>query len=107
MKRYVEKYGVRPSTPVVFGYDAGKAMMLGLQKLNGDISKSEKVGPAIASVTYESPRGVFKIDPKTQNVINEQLYVAEVVRNGDALEHKLIEAVKGFPDSGEGCNMKQ
>lgn len=105
VKRYTAKYGARPSTPAVFGYDAAKSTMLGLQKLKGDVSKPEKVAPAIASASYESPRGLFKIDPKTQNVINERLYVAEVSRNGNALEHKLVEAVKGFPDSGEGCKM--
>ncbi len=107
VKRYVAKYKADPNTPAVFGYDAAKSILLGLQKTKGDTSDAKALIKAIASVSYESPRGNFRIDPKTHNVINDKLYMARVVKGTDGkLKHQLIEPVPAFADPGTGCKMQ-
>jgi len=106
---YEKRHGVLPTMDSVFGYDAAKAVLLGLQKRLGPEGQPRILDPAlgraIGSVSYKSPRGAYRIDPATQNVVNEDLYVGVVEKKDGELVHRMLDKIKGAADPGTGCKL--
>ena len=61
-------------------------------------------GPA--SVTeFESPRGHFRFDPKSHNVIQPFIYIREVKEVGGGLNNVPFDKVANVADPGTGCTL--
>jgi branched-chain amino acid transport system substrate-binding protein len=60
---------------------------------------------AIAKVEFDSPRGRFKFDPKTHNVIQPFIYVREVREVYGGLNNVVIDRVANVADPGTGCTL--
>ena len=93
-KKFMEDYAKRfPGKAVdVFamqGFDSARVIVEALNKVKGDTSNKDAFMEAMRGVTFESPRGRFAFDPKTQNVIN-QIYFRQVKDNGGKLENSII-----------------
>jgi branched-chain amino acid transport system substrate-binding protein len=71
------------------GYDSARVIVDALNKVKGDTSNKDQFMDAIRSVTFDSPRGRFSFDPKTQNVMN-QVYFRQVRDAGGRLENTII-----------------
>ncbi|MBI4788088.1 MAG: ABC transporter substrate-binding protein [Chloroflexi bacterium] len=93
-KKFMEDYAKRfPGKTVdVFamqGYDSARVIVEALNKVKGDTSNKDAFMDAIRGVSFDSPRGRFTFDPKTQNVVN-QIYFRQVKDNGGKLENSII-----------------
>ena len=60
------------------GYDTAEVIIRALKAVNGNTQDKDKLVDAIAKVEFDSPRGRFRFDPKTHNVIQPFIYVREV-----------------------------
>src|SRR6266849_5082432 len=60
---------------------------------------------AIAKVEFDSPRGRFRFDPKTHNVIQPYIYVREVREVFGGLNNVPIDKVADVRDPGTGCTL--
>ena len=90
-----------PSEFAVQGYDAGRALV---EAVKSGASTSEELAAALASVDYVGPRGPLKIDPATNNVI-QNIYIYETVAGDDGLTQKIIGKVSDVADAPNGCKL--
>ncbi|MBI1801749.1 MAG: ABC transporter substrate-binding protein [Chloroflexi bacterium] len=81
------------------GYDAARVIVEALNAVQGDTSNQSKFLDAIRAVTFDSPRGKFSFDPKTQNAINT-IYFRQVKESGGQYESsgKYENAILGKTD---------
>src|SRR3989338_7556436 len=82
-KRFVKDFKARygnktPDGFAVQGYDTAEVIIRALKATNGNTQDKDKLVAAIARVEFDSPRGRFRFDPRTQNVIQPFIYVREV-----------------------------
>src|SRR5688572_27583890 len=60
------------------GYDTAEVIVRALKTVNGSTQDKERLVAALEKVEFESPRGLFRFDPKTHNVIQPFIYIREV-----------------------------
>lgn len=82
------------------GYDTARVIAEAINALEGDTSDTDKLIEAIAAVKFKSPRGEFKFDPETHNVINP-IYVREVQKVEGELHNVVVEDLGEFADPGD------
>ena len=81
VKDFREKYfGKMPDGFACQGYDTAEVIVRALKAVDGNTQDKDKLVDAIAKVEFDSPRGRFRFDPKTHNVIQPFIYVREVRR---------------------------
>ena len=105
-KAFVEavqkKYGRVPSEYTVQGYDAGRSLV---EAIKSGATDKEAIAKALPTVGYTSPRGPVKIDPKTNNII-QNVYVYDTVDGTDGkLTQKLLDTVANVQDPVNGCKL--
>jgi branched-chain amino acid transport system substrate-binding protein len=76
-----------------------------LKVVNGNTQDKDKLVEAIAKVEFDSPRGRFRFDPKTHNVIQPFIYVREVKETPLGLNNVPIDKVADVRDPGTGCTL--
>lgn len=97
-KKFIEDYrkkfaGKEVDVFAMQGYDAARIIVEALNKVQGDTSNKDKFLEALRGVSFDSPRGKFAFDPKTQNVVN-QIYYRQVKEVGG----KFVNAITGKTD---------
>src|SRR5574341_146753 len=107
VKQFREKFGGKmPDGCAVQGYDTAEVIIRALKAVNGNTQDKGKLVAAIAKVEFDSPRGRFRFDPKTQNVIQPFIYVREVREvAGFGLTNVPIDKVADVRDPGTGCTL--
>lgn len=101
VKMFEEKFDRPPSEYAVQGYDAGRLLV---EAVKGGASGREAIATALPKIQYTGPRGPLKIDPATNNVV-QNIYVYETVADGDALTQKVIDTIENVQDPVNGCAM--
>ena len=99
-KAYKERTGKDANVFAMQGYDTGRVIVEALNALQGDTSNTDKVIEALAGVKFKSPRGEFKFDADTHNVINP-IYVRQVQEVDGVLHDVVLENLGEFPDPGD------
>ena len=99
-KAYKERTGKNANVFAMQGYDTARVIVEAVNALEGDTSNTDKLIEAIAAVRFKSPRGEFKFDPKTHNVINH-VYLRQVQRVEGALHNVVLEDLGEYPDPGD------
>jgi len=103
--RFQKRYGKVAHAMHVQGYDTGKLMLATIEALKGDLSDKAKVRKTLTTLQVDSPRGYFRIDPRTGNVV-QNIYIGEVVKRADGtLGHKILKTYEQVADKGEGCKL--
>jgi branched-chain amino acid transport system substrate-binding protein len=100
------KYGGK--TPDGFacqGYDTAEVIVRALKAVNGNTQDKDKLVDAIAKTEFDSPRGRFRFDPRTHNVIQPFIYVREVREVAGGLDNVPIDKVADVRDPGTGCTL--
>ena len=97
---YKAKYKNLPGIYAERGWDLARTIVEALKKTKGNVSDTPALLSAIRGVNFASPRGPFRFDPETQNVINP-VYVREVVRGPDGLYNKTVIKLGNFKDPGK------
>ena len=87
------------------GYDTAEIILRALRSVNGNTRDKDKLVDAIAKVEFDSPRGRFRFDPKTHNVIQPFIYIREVREVGAELDNVPIDKVADVTDPGTGCTL--
>lgn len=96
---FEKRFGRVPSEFAVQGYDAARLL---LGALDAGATDRASLAAALPKVSYSGPRGPLKIDPATNNVV-QNIYIYETVKNGENLTQKVIGVVEGVRDDSNGC----
>jgi branched-chain amino acid transport system substrate-binding protein len=83
-----------------YGYVAARAIVEALKKTDGNTENKEKVAEAMRGVAFDAPRGPFRFDPVTHNVIQNE-YIRKVVDLGDRMANQVIETIPNVQDPGK------
>jgi len=106
VKDFREKYfGKMPDGFACQGYDTAEVIVRALKAVNGNTQDKDKLVDAINKVEFDSPRGRFRFDPKTHNVIQPFIYVREVREVYGGLNNVVIDKVADVADPGTGCTL--
>ena len=100
---YRAKTGQYPSCYSDYGYVCATVIAEALKATQGDAGDKKKLQDAIRAVHFDAPRGPFRFDPETQNVI-QNIYIREVVRGDGRLENKVIATIPDVRDPGKKLN---
>ena len=87
------------------GYDTAEVIVRALKAVNGNTQDKERLVSAIARSEFESPRGRFRFDPKTHNVVQPYIYIREVREVAGGLDNVPIDKVADVRDPGTGCTL--
>jgi branched-chain amino acid transport system substrate-binding protein len=87
------------------GNDTAEVIMRSVRALNGNTQDKDKWVDAIAKVEFDSPRGRFRFDPKTHNIIQPFIYIREVKETPLGLNNVPIDKVADVRDPGTGCTL--
>ena len=87
------------------GYDTAEVIVRALRAVNGNTQDKDKLVDAIAKTEFDSPRGRFRFDPKTHNVIQPFIYVREVKEVAGGLDNVPIDKIADVRDPGTGCTL--
>jgi branched-chain amino acid transport system substrate-binding protein len=101
------KYGGKmPDGFACQGHDTAEVIIRALKAVNGNTQDKDKLVAAIEKVEFESPRGHFRFDPKTHNVVQPFIYVREVKEvAGFGLTNVPIDKIADVRDPGTGCTL--
>jgi branched-chain amino acid transport system substrate-binding protein len=105
VKEFKEKYNKSTDGFAVQGYDTAEVIVRALKTVNGNTQDKDKLVAAIAKVEFDSPRGRFRFDPKSQNVIQPFIYVREVKEVAGGLNNVVIDRIADVRDPGTGCTL--
>jgi branched-chain amino acid transport system substrate-binding protein len=94
-----EEYDRAPSVYSVQGWDTARLIAEALESLDGDTEDGAAVIDAMLGVEFDSPRGSFRIDPDTHNVVHH-VYLREVVEMDGAIHNTMVEDLGEFADPG-------
>jgi branched-chain amino acid transport system substrate-binding protein len=107
VKEFRQKFGGK--TPDGFacqGYDTAEVIVRALKAVKGNTQDKDKLVEAIAETEFDSPRGRFRFDPKTHNVIQPFIYIREVREvTGFGLTNVPIDKIAGVRDPGTNCTL--
>jgi branched-chain amino acid transport system substrate-binding protein len=93
--------GRAPSEFAVQGYDAGRTL---IEAVKAGATDAASITAALSKVSYTGPRGPMKIDPKTNNVI-QNIYVYETVEVDGKLTQKILDTIENVQDDVNGCKL--
>ncbi|NLW07198.1 MAG: ABC transporter substrate-binding protein, partial [Clostridia bacterium] len=85
---FQQKYGIDPDMYSEQGYVAARVIVEAVNATGGDTSDKEALLEALRKVQFTAPRGPFKFDPVTQNVIFN-VYI----RRTEKIDGKLVNTV--------------
>ncbi len=106
VKEFREKFGGKmPDGFACQGYDTAEVIIRALKAVNGNTQDKDKLVDAIAKVEFDSPRGRFRFDPKTHNVIQPFIYIREVKEVAGGINNVPIDKVADVRDPGTGCTL--
>ena len=102
--KFRAKYGRDGSEFGVAAYDSAHMIVDALRATGGYTDDKAALVTAMHHVQFNGPRGPFRIDPKTNNVI-QNIYIARVVKDGDSVANQVIETIPNVQDDPKGCNL--
>lgn len=108
-KKFVAEFRKRsggrdPDEVTINGYDAIQMIALGLKAVNGKTDNKKAMMEAIRKATYDGPRGPMRIDPKTNNIV-QNIYMIEVKEVDGKPTHVVLDTLKDVQDPPGGCTM--
>lgn len=99
-----KRYNRLPGAVDLQGYDSANLIIAAAKKLNGDLSDKKSVRQAMLDADIDSPRGYFRIDPATGNVI-QNIYITKVVKRGDGYGHEILQTYEKVQDTDTTCKL--
>lgn len=104
VEAFRKRYNRLPAAVDVQGYDSGRLMIEAVKRVKGNLSDKQAVRKAMLDAEIDSPRGYFKIDPASGNVI-QNIYITKVVKRGDTLAHEVLHTVEKVQDRDTSCKL--
>ncbi|MDP4160068.1 MAG: ABC transporter substrate-binding protein [Bacillota bacterium] len=97
VKDYTAKYGEGPNMFAEQGYVTAKVIVKGIEAAGGKVSDSKLLLDSIRKVQFDAPRGPFKFDAKTQNVIFNT-YIRKTEKINGKLVNTVVETIPNTAD---------
>ncbi len=100
--KYSQKFSGRQADVfAVQGYDTARVIVEALNALGGKTDNKDAFMKAIANVSFKSPRGDFKFDPNTNNVV-QTIYIRKTVKDSKlGWTNQVIDQYPGVADPGK------
>jgi len=103
-QKFQAKYNRTASEFAAQGYDTGKLIYAALKANGGKTSDKAAFVKALHEVSVEGTRGPLKIDPKTNNIIQD-IYIYEAKKVGDKIDFNVLSRIKNVQDAPNGCKL--
>ena len=100
--KFREKHGRDASEFGVAAYDTVRLIVDALKATGGKTDDKAAFVKAMHDVQFTGPRGPFRIDPKTNNVI-QNIYVARIEEMGDSVGAMIRHTFPNVQDPPNGC----
>src|ERR1041385_5385237 len=98
---FKKRFGKTADVFAVQGYDTARVIVEALDAVKGQTTDKAAFMRAIAKVTFKSPRGDFKFDDNSHNVVNT-VYVRELVNDSKlGATNKVTSSVANVIDPGK------
>jgi branched-chain amino acid transport system substrate-binding protein len=101
---FITNYTKKFSNPDVFavqGFDTARVIVEALNATKGKTDNKEAFMTAISKVAFKSPRGDFKFDPNTNNVV-QTIYIRKTVKDAKlGWTNQVIDQYPGVADPGK------
>jgi branched-chain amino acid transport system substrate-binding protein len=97
---YKERTGIDANVFAMQGYDTGRLIVEMLNDLDGDTSNVDDMINSLSNVSFDGPRGPFKLDPNSQNP-TQHIYVREVQEADGELHNIVIADLGESTDPGD------
>jgi branched-chain amino acid transport system substrate-binding protein len=101
VKTYTAKYGEGPNMFAEQGYVSAQVIVKALDATSGNTLDKAKLLEAIRNVQFDAPRGPFKFDKKTQNVIFNT-YIRKTEKIDGKLVNSVIKTIPNIADYWTG-----
>ncbi len=98
---YQAAHGKTGSEFAVAGYDAARLVIEAIKASGGD---KEKFDAELAKVSFDGPRGPLRLDPATNNVI-QNIYIFENQFKEGAVDQVVLETIPDVQDPVNGCTL--
>ena len=102
--KFREKHGRDGTEFGVAAYDSAHLVVSALQATGGNTGDRAALVKAMHDVQFTGPRGPFRIDPKTNNVI-QNVYVAGIEEMGDSVGAVIRHTFPNVQDPPNGCTL--
>ena len=97
---YQEKVGREANVFAVQGYDTARVIVDMLNKVEGDTSNVDNMIGALSGISFNSPRGPFTLDEKSQSP-KQKMYLREVQSVDGVLHNVVKEDLGEIVDPGD------
>jgi branched-chain amino acid transport system substrate-binding protein len=88
----------------VAAYDSARLIVEALKATGGNTTDKEALVAAMQATRFDGPRGPFRIDPRTNNVI-QNVYIFEVQAQGEGVAAVVQDMVADVQDPPNGCEL--
>ena len=103
-EQFRARHGRDASEFGVAAYDTVRLIVAALEATGGKTDDKAALVKAMHEVEFTGPRGPFRIDPKTNNVI-QNIYVAQVEEQGDSVGAVIKHTFPNVQDAPNGCTL--
>jgi branched-chain amino acid transport system substrate-binding protein len=94
-----QRFGRTPDVYAAQAYETAIFIAEALKKVNGDTSNQQRLIEVMRTITFKGPRGTFKLDPETQNIILT-IYIYEIVQEGTGVVPRVQKVITNWKDPG-------
>ena len=103
-ERFRAAHGRAGSEFGVAAYDTARLVVEALRATGGNTDDRAALAAALRETRFDGPRGPFRIDPATNNVI-QNMYIFEVQKQGDGVAAVVQEVIPHVQDAPNGCSL--
>ena len=103
-ERFRAAHGRAGSEFGVAAYDTARLIVEALRATGGNTDDKAALAAALRATSFDGPRGPFRIDPATNNVI-QNVYIFEVQKQGDGVAAVVQEVIPRVQDAPNGCSL--
>lgn len=103
-EQFRAKHGRDASEFGVAAYDTVRLIVSALESTGGKTDDRAALVKAMHEVEFTGPRGPFRIDPKTNNVV-QNIYVARIEEQGDSVGAVIQHTFPDVQDPPLGCTL--
>lgn len=88
----------------VAAFDSAHLIIEALKATGGKTDDKAALMKAMHQVSFNGPRGPFRIDPATNNIV-QNIYISEIEKMGDSVGAVVKDVINDVQDAPNGCAM--
>ncbi len=103
-QKFESKFNRPVSEYAAQGYDTGKLIYAALQATGGKVDDKAAFIKAMLAANINGTRGPLRIDPKTNNIIQD-IYIFKAEKLQDKIEFVILDRFRDVQDAPNGCSL--